>query len=76
MEYRIWNPESDTLTIPRLSECEKLTNNVEVGNNEHNEQRKAVYDECVRVMKLGPEKRVCDRIFVIVIYEYYNNRFL
>ena len=37
MEYRIWNPESDTLTIPRLSECEKLTNNVEVGNNEHNE---------------------------------------
>ena len=53
-----------------------LTKNVEVVNNSRGWLRKAIYDKCVLVAKVRPDKRVCYRIFVIMIYEYNNHIFL
>ena len=76
MESCIWNTESDTLAPPCLCECTILKSNVEIGNNPLEESHEDIYDEHVQVSDLGPEKRVCNVIFLIVIYKYNNNGFL
>ena len=45
-----------------------LTNNEEEDNKPLEESCKAIYDEYVQAAKLGPDKRPCNRIFVIVSY--------
>ena len=53
-----------------------LMKNVEADNNPLNESQGSIYDENVRVENIGPEKRVQNIIFLILLYGYNNNGFL
>ena len=47
MESRILNPESDTLTLPRIYECDNTYKNTEVGNNPLMKSCKVICNERV-----------------------------
>ena len=53
-----------------------ITKNVEVDYKQLKELRKAINDDHLLLSNLLLEKRVCNKIFVVAIYEYNNNGFL
>ena len=53
-----------------------LTKKVDLDNNSRNESHKFGCEKCVQVVNLGPEKRVYNKIFLIVSYNYKNYGFL
>ena len=53
-----------------------LTKKVDLYNNSRNESQKLGCEKCVQVVNLGPEKRVYNKIFLIVSYNYKNYGFL
>ena len=53
-----------------------LTNKVQVDNNSLDESCKSGYEKSMQVENIGPQNRLYNGIFLIVIYQYANNIFL
>ena len=67
-----WIPQHSPIFVS----VEIITKNVELYHKPLEESHKAIYDECLKMENLGPEKRERNIIFVIVSDEYNNNVFL